>query len=463
MRLPALTLALVAALAPSVQAQEAFTWVYHADFGFYPSESRLDLVATQEGAQPAGPDSDIPGGLIWGTCLTEFDSGEIALRFEAFAGAAQHGDTVPFTLSGSSGASFNTTGVIIDRGNDPVGGVEIFVVAGGPEMQMLANSDIVTYGVIGLNDFIMDFDLSTNRAYVGEFDAHCGALAAGGALQRGSTPIPGVAPLAGGQGPDFGPALTGHDWIRVSDIREDVFETTLRIDYGVPETDDVLIRGECVIGAQGPLVVFQVGADVEGFFENAPVSLRVRGNDGRQVDLNGSVFGTTQEVGVLGVEVVLDPTDPAWQVIAGGATVHFERVGGRGGFTLTGDGPNTLGPFLTDCDQIGDLRPEGGTTPGAPIGDQQGFVSCDRFGQVASADTGQPIVLTFTNESGVYRGLLWVGPDGIPVDQGGMNPGEALSFNTDPGHIWMATDGPGNCREMIQPSTGQTSYRLTVQ
>jgi len=44
-----------------------------------------------------------------------------------------------------------------------------------------------------------------------------------------------------------------------------------------------------------------------------------------------------------------------------------------------------------------------------------------------------------------------------------MNAGEQISFDTDLGHVWMATDGPGNCRELIQPVAGEASYVLTAQ
>lgn len=276
-------------------------------------------------------------------------------------------------------------------------------------------------------------------------------------------PLTATAQQGGALTPDLGPNISGHVWSRFSQISDNVFDTVLGVTYGVPETDDVAIMGQCFIGAQGPLVAFQVGADIEGLAEESVATLRVRADDGRVVDVDGSVVGTNAEFGVSGIELVLEMSDPAWLVIAGSNTVQFERVGGRGGFTLTGNGPNTLGPFLADCDQIDTLTPESGLRPSAPIGAQDGFLSCDSFGRVASRNTGQSNVLTFTNESGLFRGLLWVDTNGVPVDMGGMNPGEQISFNTDPGHVWMATDGPGNCREMIQPVAGQTSYTLTVQ
>lgn len=262
---------------------------------------------------------------------------------------------------------------------------------------------------------------------------------------------------------DFGPNITGHEWWQFTDVSDDVFETVVEVGYSVPETDDVLIMGECFIGARGPLAAIKIAADIEGLAEDSVATLRVRSGDRSVGEVDGSVVGTAIEFGVSGIELVLGMPDPAWLVIAGDPLVQFERVGGRGGITITGNGPSILGPFLSDCDQIGDLTPESGTRPIAPVEPQQGFLSCDSFGRVASRETGQPSTVTFSNESGLYRGMLWIDPQGQPVELGGMNPGEALTFSTAPGHVWMATDGPGNCREMIQPAQGQTSYRLLIQ
>lgn len=95
--------------------------------------------------------------------------------------------------------------------------------------------------------------------------------------------------------------------------------------------------------------------------------------------------------------------------------------------------------------------------------EQAGYLSCDTFGQLASTHEGQELVLTFSNQTGQYRRLDWIDGNGTPVDQGGLDAGQDLSFTTDPGHVWMATDGPGNCREMIRPVPEQTRYILTVE
>lgn len=278
--------------------------------------------------------------------------------------------------------------------------------------------------------------------------------------QQGNAPAPNTATALI---PDIGPNISGHVWTRFTEVSDDVFQTILDVTYGLPETDDVYVLGSCNIGAQGPLVTMQFAADIDGLADNDLAALRFTAGDGRVVEVDGSVIGQFAEFGVSGVEVVLEMSDPAWLVIAGDPTLRIERVGGQAGITITGNGPSTLGPFLADCDQIDLLTPESGGAPSAPIGAQDGYLACDSFGRVGSQDTGQPFVLTFVNETNAFRGLLWIDAAGTPVDQAGLNPGESTSFTTDPGHVWMATDGPGNCQEMIQPVAGQSQYRLLVE
>ncbi|WP_224815209.1 hypothetical protein [Hasllibacter sp. MH4015] len=261
---------------------------------------------------------------------------------------------------------------------------------------------------------------------------------------------------------DVGPDISGHVWTRYTEVNENVFDTILELTYGVPETDDILIRAQCAIGAQDPYVVVQVAADIEGLADGDTATLRATIPDGRSVDINGTVIGTFAEVGISGIELALGTSDLPWLTLAGDATLTLERVGGRGGFTLTGNGPNTIGPFLADCANIGLLEVESGTRPSAPVDAQPGYLACDNFGRVSSRDTGAPMVLTFVNETNAYRGLIWFDPAGQAVDVGAVAAGESTSFQTDPGHVWMATDGPGNCREMVQPTAGQSEYRLTV-
>lgn len=337
-------------------------------------------------------------------------------------------------------------------------GVTMDVQIDAPLIEQLANAAQITYNLVEPQDpEPTTLHLSQDQHLARQFVRECREVHA---QEHGAGPS---AATEAALVPDIGPNISGHVWTRFTQVSDDVFQTVLNVTYGVPETDDVYVLGSCNIGAQGPLVAMKFAADVEGLADNDIATLRVTAGDGRVVEVEGTVIGQFAEFGVTGIEVVLEMSDPAWLVIAGDPTIRFERVGGQAGLTITGNGPSTLGPFLADCDQIAELTPESGISPSAPIGAQDGYLACDSFGRVGSTDTGQPTVMTFANDSGLYRGLLWIDANGTPVDQGGLNPGESTAFTTDPGHVWMATDGPGNCREMIQPVVGQTEYRLLVQ
>lgn len=384
------------------------------------------------------------------------DSAYVDLTIISYVAPWQATDIVPVQWTTQAG-SWQHFGEV--RVGNTTAGVTMHVQIDAPLIGELANAAQITYGLAEpVGHGVTTVQLSPNQHLARQFVRECREVHAQEHGAGGSPPRVTEAALV----PDIGPNITGHVWSRFTQVSDNVFDTILQFSYGVPETDDVFITGQCSIGAQGPLVAMQVAADIDGFSDGDVVDLRVIAGDGRSVDVPGSVVGSFAEFGVSGVEVVLEMSDPAWLVIAGDPTVRFERAGSPNGFTLTGNGPSTLGPFLADCDEIDLLTPEGGERPSAPIGAQDGYLACDNFGRVGSRETGQPTAMTFVNESGAYRGLLWIDPNGSPIDQGGMNPGESLVFTTDPGHVWMATDGPGNCREMIQPITGQSQYNLTV-
>lgn len=70
--------------------------------------------------------------------------------------------------------------------------------------------------------------------------------------------------------------------------------------------------------------------------------------------------------------------------------------------------------------------------------------------------------MTFVNTSDGYRGLVWIDPEGTPIDNTGLNQGESVTVPTFEGHVWMITDGPGNCIEMLVPPGGETTFEITA-
>jgi hypothetical protein len=451
-------LPLALALAAPATAQEAFTWVYNAHSPFNGGAPALDLVATDtfDAGQAEDAGARVPRGLIWAECV---GGGNVDIRFEAFAGAAQAGDIVAFQMTDDAGTVLTLEAEIFDAEDDPVGGPEISVLAEGPELAMLASAPVVRYGLVGLTDFNIAFDLSTNQSYVADFAAAC---AAASAIAAPLPPVPEV-PLADVLSPDLGPDISGHVWTRFTQVDEfDRANTQVRMSYAVPESDDVVIAGDCILGDDDPFVRFQVTADVAGLQNGDPLDLRAQIPDGRSAILQGNVIGVGAEFGIAGIEYLAAVSDPAWLVIAGDQTVRFDRPETGVGLTITGNGPNTIGPFLADCAEAARLDPESGGRPSAPIDPQAGYLACENFGRVASRDTGAAQVVNFINSADGYRVLAWIDPNGTVVDVTALNPGQAAAYTTDPGHIWMATDGIGNCMEMMQVPAGVVDYRISA-
>ena len=469
-------------LALPAQGQEAFFWVYNAHYPMDPEAVSLDLVATDASAVALASEGSVPRGVIWVRCVQERAGSMAALRFEASTGAAQAGEVVNFELVDGTGAVFQREAVIFDAEFDPVGGPEITVPLDAPELAALAGSDFVSYGVVGIGA-TAQFDVSGNRGYVQQFLNDCAALSGGGggapvlppettivgggpAVTIPVLPFNGSVPGAGGgeiAPPEFGPATTGHIWGRFTALEADPTQSTVTAFYGVPETDDVLIQAACSLTGSGPVVQMQVTADPGGRQNGEPMLIRFGLEDGRSADVQAVAFGVGAEFGISGASMVMTVDDPAWLVIAGGDRLLVESVDTGTQYRVSGNGPNTLGPFLADCAIIQSLDPGGPSAPAAPIAAQPGFLSCDNLGRVLSNDSGATFEMDFINGTNGSRNLVWIDQNGTQSPQATLAPGEAARFTTDSSHIWMATDGAGMCMEMIQPVPSQTGYVFSVQ
>jgi hypothetical protein len=51
--------------------------------------------------------------------------------------------------------------------------------------------------------------------------------------------------------------------------------------------------------------------------------------------------------------------------------------------------------------------------------------------------------------------------DGTPVEYAQLEGGQSFKANTVTTHLWMMTDGPGNCIQMMLPSAAQTVFEIT--
>ncbi len=87
--------------------------------------------------------------------------------------------------------------------------------------------------------------------------------------------------------------------------------------------------------------------------------------------------------------------------------------------------------------------------------------SCRQERQLRSIDSGLAVAIRFVNVSGTYRSLYWIDFNGKAVQYQGLNPGQSYVQQTFVGHPWMATDGPGDCKQIFVPQQG--GGQITVE
>jgi len=81
-------------------------------------------------------------------------------------------------------------------------------------------------------------------------------------------------------------------------------------------------------------------------------------------------------------------------------------------------------------------------------------VSCKKLGSIRSKYSNRPTKITFVNNSGAYRGILWIDFKGQPKDYANLQAGQQITLDTFQSHPWMVTDGPGNCLQIALPRSG---------
>lgn len=118
-----------------------------------------------------------------------------------------------------------------------------------------------------------------------------------------------------------------------------------------------------------------------------------------------------------------------------------------------GGPPRVFRPRRDRRDRRGRARFRAGGRDGGPE-------SCRRFEGRGSRTSDIPVTVTFVNRSDGQRGVMWIRRDGRPVDYANLAPGERLTVDTYVGHLWMFTDGPGNCIEMYQARLGARRFRI---
>lgn len=256
------------------------------------------------------------------------------------------------------------------------------------------------------------------------------------------------------------PALAqdGFEWIYTKDVQQDVFQTYLNLSLAVPETDNVWASAQCHIGNRGPYVSFQLSADVGGQRNGDPNVVRLVTDIG-QLGYQGFATGIDAEFGVSGVELSLDPQDALFNAMTNGRAIEYRVENTAPIFMpMRGIGEKAQ-QFARDCAQIADLsaaKPQAPTRPGNNPGrggidpDTQASIDLCEVSQAMRSIDGSPRrQVTFVNDSGEYRSLLWINQQGGILDFAGLNPGETQVVNTFVNHVWEISDGPGNCVQVF--------------
>jgi hypothetical protein len=93
--------------------------------------------------------------------------------------------------------------------------------------------------------------------------------------------------------------------------------------------------------------------------------------------------------------------------------------------------------------------------------DAQVHASCKQLFKIKSINSDSKTKITFINNSGMYRSILWLDFSGQPKDYAGLNSGERALFDTYLTHPWMIATGPGDCLQIVLPQPGGSVVNLT--
>ena len=227
------------------------------------------------------------------------------------------------------------------------------------------------------------------------------------------------------------------------------------IGYGVPETDDVLVIGQC---RNGGGIVLSFAAAVEEQPGSA-LTIRFSGAGGNHV-IDGVSRTPLSDEDFTGIDIRPGPADPLWSILKGPGAVTYQ-VGNSQAVRLEPNGAGgAIDGFLTTCAGGGGQRAPvviGGSNTAGP-----GGASCDSLGTLRSQNSNTPVTMRFINRTEGTRGVMWLDYSGTPTDYGMLNPGQWLDITTFVGHPWMFTDGPGNCLEMFVAEPGRDTFEITA-
>ncbi len=167
---------------------------------------------------------------------------------------------------------------------------------------------------------------------------------------------------------------------------------TSRLVYGVPETDNVQVAGVCdgrpSTGAN--FSNFTFGTATGSLKDGAAVDLSFSGGGFSRV-LKGAVYGTQAEVGVSGVNLDIEHTDPIWDALLTNEALDYLIPGYRANRLELLNGREKIRSFIEACRDYADAilgkRAAAEPTPpaiktGSGISEQEAFNSAKELGTI---------------------------------------------------------------------------------
>jgi hypothetical protein len=141
------------------------------------------------------------------------------------------------------------------------------------------------------------------------------------------------------------------------------------------------------------------------------------------------------------------------------ARAYLKKVGEPAAATTAPPAAVTTAPPVATPTPSNPEPPVVVTAP-TPSSGRAGERSCSERNALRSEHSREPTKITFVNQSGMYRAIMWIDFDGTLKDYGGLNSGEELSLDTFRTHPWMIATGPGDCLQIFLPAAEPATVHL---
>ena len=225
------------------------------------------------------------------------------------------------------------------------------------------------------------------------------------------------------------------------------------LSYWYLDLSQLMFEATCVAPGQAAI---RMAAQRDPVMSGQAATIRMTGPNGESMTISGSLFDFYQESGHNGFAVTLALTHPLFQWLEAGNYIGY---GVEGQTELQDLDVTQAGTAVRDFMAGCAIGPGAGAVTVAPE-NPTGHSGCAQFGQVQSGIGSVPFQATFVNRQLAPRVLFWIDTQGQAQQIAYLDPGYQTSFVTDQAHVWLVTDGSGQCRGMIRPVPGRPVIEL---